>query len=698
MHNSIRSDKGNTLLMVFALIVMLSLLVTPLLAYMNTGMLQSVTGGNTEKAYAQSSSAAAIFSRVYRELYYKHEGYLDEELVIELAKEIAAIPQLDVQQSLIRDAQGTLTAIEFTGNGGSGRLMRESAARVKLKPFVSPPIEPEPEPPGPGGPDPEDPGPIDPGPGDPPDEPGPETPPVPEPPPEGGVTGREFYFTRAVVNDNALHNQNYSRCGSGLPPTVQFMDNNYDRALYREEFELYASYYLERLYGDALNRQSGKPEIVSPLPVPPVTVDVPNTVTEPQARVIRESGAGLSYAGHVTFGDTWKPIMISPYADKMALRAAGNVSFDGHVERATFAGSVHVGGSFRADGKKLVVQGDLIVRGDMTLGQIGDEVIIEGDLIVGNKLSVSGRKLTVLGNIRVGGQMDILHIYNEMTVGGSIQVQGHAAFNNNMEKLTVRGDLISAGRLTFPRIGSMTVEGSISAQSDLTFSGYVAEFTVGRWQSGAIVAGSPAGSLISGTQLTMNGTGTMRVSGTLSAPVVTFRGEVKVVKVGGSLITNSGITVASEIVDWQIGEHLVVGGTIDLRSMRLLQVGKSIFTGERLLFADVKDAVTVGGSIIAKGDIRFTNTVSRVEVGKDIISYGSISFETISRTLRTDGFLMALQDIAFNNNIKSATNRLGGFYAGNRTIFPNWYQWGDGTDTVCIQYKKPDIQIVSRGE
>lgn len=697
MHNSIRSDKGNTLLLVFAFIVMLSLLVTPLLAYVNTGMMQSITGGNTEKAYAKSSSAAAIFSRAYQELYYHHQGYLEEELVILLADEIAAIAQLDVQQSLIRNAEGVLIAVEFLGSGGSDRLKRDSATRVRLQPFVSAPVDPEPGEPGPG---PTDPGPTDPGPtdpGGPPVGPGPETPTTPDPP-EGGFTGREFYFTRAVVNDNAVHNQNYSRCGSGLPPTVQFMDNNYDRTLYREEFELYASYYLERLYGNALNRQTGRPEMLAPLAVPPVVVNVPNTVTETQTRVFQESGAGLSYEGHVSFGDPWKPIVISTYADKLALTAAGDVSFGGYVEQATFAGSVHVGGNFRAEVKKLVIQGDLIVRGDMTLGQIGDEVIIEGNLIVAGKLSVSGRKLTVQGNIQVGGQMDILQIYNEMTIGGSVQVQGNAAFNNNMEKLTVRGDLLSAGRLTFPRIGSMTVEGTISAQSDLTFGGYVAEFSVGRWQSGAIVAGSPNGALVSGTQITMNGTGTMRVSGTMSAPIITFRGEVKVVNIGGSLITGSGISVTSEIVDWQIGEHLVVGGTIDLRSMRLLQVGKSIYTGERLVFADVKDGVTVGGSIIAKGDIQFTNTVSRVEVGKDMISYGSISFETISRTLRTEGFMMALQDIAFNNNMTSSANRLGGFYAGNRTSFPNWYQWGSGKDAVCVQYKAPDIQIVSRGD
>ncbi|GBF76935.1 hypothetical protein PA598K_05453, partial [Paenibacillus sp. 598K] len=341
-----------------------------------------------------------------------------------------------------------------------------------------------------------------------------------------------------------------------------------------------------------------------------------------------------------------------------------------------------------------VIQGDLRVRGDMTLGQIGDEVLIEGDLIVGGKLTVSGRKLTVQGDVRVGGQLEIQQIYHEMAVGGSVLVRGDAVFSNNMERLTVGGDLVSAARLVFPRIHTMTVGGTISAASDLTFGGYVAEFNVGRWQDGGIVPGSAPGSLISGARLTMNGTGTMRVSGSVSAPTLVFGGEVKVVNLGGSLITNSSIMVASEVVDWQIGGHMVVGGTIDLRSLRSLQVGQSVYTSDVLVFADVKEKVTVGGSIIARSEIRFSNTVARLEIGKDMISYGSISFESITGALRAEGFLMALEDISFNNNIHSASNRLGGFYAGRRTSFPNWYQWGSGKDALCIQYKTPDIQVV----
>ncbi|WP_185602455.1 hypothetical protein, partial [Paenibacillus sp. 598K] len=102
---------------------------------------------------------------------------------------------------------------------------------------------------------------------------------------------------------------------------------------------------------------------------PPVDVQGAHEVTEAATRVVRESEPGFRYAGHVSIADTWKTHLIAADAEGLALAAAGNLQFDGYVADTTLAGDVEVGGSLRADGRRLVIQGDLRVRGDMTLGQ-----------------------------------------------------------------------------------------------------------------------------------------------------------------------------------------------------------------------------------------------------------------------------------------------------------------------------------------
>ncbi|GGG23481.1 hypothetical protein [Paenibacillus abyssi] len=423
MSKSFRSEKGNTLILVLGFIVAATLMVAPLLARVNVGMLQSTTGSHAEQAYSMAESASAIYTRLFEEA--AQSGLQAQDLRALAASLEASLKSNGVVEHIAvrNNGNGDPIAVEFTARWGSGSRERERVVILQLNPPAS-------EPGGGGGTG-----------------------------PSSGSTGEEFYHKHGVVMNKDDFNRVFAACGAESP-SENFIENNYDRAKFAEEFRNYIDFYFD----DAL----------LPDYVPKGVSSINDKVTQNRTHTIYASGAGVKYAGDIDIVRTWNSMTIDALPDGVAIEAAGDLEFSDYVSQPlTIGGHVRVGGDMAiGGGKKIHIKGDLLVKGDIEFDDNIDEIIIEGDLLVGGELTFESlKKLVVRGDLITGGSTILDDTTQDLQVGGAF-VSGSSILIDRIHRIEIGRDMIAAGDIRFSGVVShhMLVGGYMAALRDIRFS------------------------------------------------------------------------------------------------------------------------------------------------------------------------------------------------------------------------------------
>lgn len=523
-----------------------------------------------------------------------------------------------------------------------------------------------------------------------------------EPGPGENSNGTEFYHINSVVTgylnaaQAAIFNDVFSVCGSPNTQGLNFVANTYNTTQYQEEFANYVDYYIGNNFD---TRVASRPMPLAQLSVPAKVTAISNTVT--QSDLTSNTSNGVRHAGNVRL--TNSTVNALNDGSGSSVEAAGNVTWGDWLGNLTLNGNVKAGGNVTADKfTTLIVQGDMLSRGSITFnnGNWSDEVTINGDLIASGNITFHGvRKITVKGSIIAGGTFTVNNaLDNGFVVEGSISAQNIYLNTNSSGAMSVgkwtsggqpdNGDsqsIIAGNILHFQQMSNLRVTGDISAASTPN-NFYVTALRTG-------------GSLITNSALTIQIMNTWTIGGSLSAGgAVTLNNGASTLVLGQTLYATGNITFLSG-VNLTIGGSILSGGQMRFQNVvTQLRVGGDVILKGTLTFADAASNIDIEGSLVASGSITFSNTVSGIDVEGDFLSGGSLSFQAINTSLQVTGILGVSGNMTFNNQLENSSNQLGGYYVGGSTSFPNWYQdynndgrIDNGNDAICINHNPPPV-------
>ncbi|WP_127533137.1 autotransporter outer membrane beta-barrel domain-containing protein [Paenibacillus kobensis] len=647
----LKSQRGNTLILVLGFVMILGLLIIPLTGMLNNGLLHSATDGTTEAAFIQSESAAVVYKRLYAEAQAKGTEMTEAD-ARQLAAGITSLGLYDRLNVDVTPASGMPERIAFSSWSGAGQ--QERGQTVELQFAYNEQT---------GG---------------------------------GGLAPKDdvFYRKHAVITDKRNYDYLFTYCGSERP-SEDFIGKNYDRAKYTTEF----NEYMDRYTGSAFDeRFSRRPQPLAPLAVPDTVTTIPNVKTKSTPYTYKAGGPGVKYDGDVEITETKKDspyiigTMTTPGYTGIAIQAAGNLSIASWNEGATINGKLVVGGSLAAPGStSLTINGDTLIRGNMTIGQMG-LLIVKGNLIVNGNLAFTGSvgRLVVEGDLIVGGNFSIAGHISELKVQGT--------FSSGKDMKFTTADLISAGKWTASGLIDGNDRNSIIAGGSFNFTQINGLKTTGDWSMassnsfGKVSNVTLGGSFLSGSSAVFQSKvnewfipGDISVGGTLTVE------SVSNLHIGGSLYAVAGVTLSD------IGNSFVVDGSMLSRgpilfsnTFKIMKVAGDIISPQTITFANTVDDLNVGGSVVSGSDLTFKNSVNKLKIEKDLLSSGNITFENVIGSLfTTGGMTAALKNIAMQNTISHLT--LGGFYAGGTLTLPDYYRedWGNGRNAICINYNPP---------
>jgi predicted acyltransferase (DUF342 family) len=459
MFKCFQSEKGGTLMLVFGFIVMISLVIAPLAMSTNIGLLQAKTNGNKEAAFTKAHSAMTVFARLYEES--KTKGVLNTKVQVEkLVAAVNAMSDLHADLTILKDNSNNPIAVLFTADEGYERLKRNNKVRFNLgeiapeptatpMPTATPIVTP--------------------------------TPLIPTPPPTP-VT------QKVLVKDNTTtpkkHNKLFAACyyeppvGESLPD--KYFNNSFTQAQFNSWFDSTADSYLNAATL-AIANEIADPRLAK--------AAAQSNTTPSGALSISKSRAAVNHTGTVNIGGSstqniTQAVLINSDSNGNALTATGNLDFTDIIQsEVKFAGNVKVGGNLRVrdttNTGSIVFGGDVYVRGDVDFGYNGDidSIIVEGDLIINGNLKMSNtlQKLIVHGDIVIGGTTSSTYPIHLWEVGGKMVAKGAVTLSNTVYAFKVAKNVIIGDKLSLNSTvqNYFNVGGSLLVKNDLTFNNTV---------------------------------------------------------------------------------------------------------------------------------------------------------------------------------------------------------------------------------
>lgn len=502
MNNYVKSEKGNTLLIVLGFVIVLSLVIAPLALRTSSGLLQAHSGGLKENAYSDAYSAMTMFAKLYEEAKLETEfafgGLNSEEAWIALmdgditAKVLAKYPKVAITRAgsghdaeWIFSAKSGPNVVNYDQSGSyyrSGQVMYSLKASGSSNPLPT-------LPPDTGGGDEDD---------------GPPTLPI----------GGKILLKAMGKSKEMQYNKMFAACtftGSGetaigqsakaLIPEHLYFDNRHDdeRAGTPQDPKF------NQMYGDFLDYYTNIHDRVDAYPfysgAPKGTNDPrldsakninPNQLTGNHLSVpasawpaawngsitvngkMNDSSARIhSFSEPVFVGNdlTFRPgsnevlnveVLVNAPSSNQGFSVGGNLTIDagGNNAKLVIGHSAYVKGNFNASGNnnwEVVIKGDLIVGGDLNLNvNKFKHFIVEGDIIVGGSATIAASNSTE----------NKVDIKGSLQAGGNISIAPYPA-------IAIGKDLLSGGKLDFTskfeRI--VSIGGSVAANNDITMQG-----------------------------------------------------------------------------------------------------------------------------------------------------------------------------------------------------------------------------------
>lgn len=632
----IRSERGNTLLLVFGFIIVLSLIAIPMLTLTSNGLLQSVAGANAERAYALSESGSAIYKRLFAEA--AKDSALEESDLISLKDQLASLHIVD-RIEIERAPDGKIAELEFATRRGEGARSREKVVTLAIASNGEPSN---------GG--------------------------IGE---NAGVTGEEFYFNHAVVTQKPPvtgdapngYDQNKHIRACPADPNEKFYNNGYDEARYASEFAAY----LNHFYSEPFNKAFQVAPVSQFILNEPLLTELDNNAASGAYVYKGTSGmnqAGVDYSGNINFADTWVAMSVAAMPDGVSIRAKGSLqATNNYLEGVQFLGDVLLGKNLELGGARSVgFGGNLKVRGNAIFNNsLQNPLRIAGDFIVGGNASFRElNELVIEGDFIVGGNLDLVSISNKFEVKGDLIVYGNLNFNSTIGRgIQVSGDIIVGNKLYVNTpIADSSVGGSVLVAKDVQFTNPINSLVI----QGDFYAGNNL--IVQNVVVGLQIAGNVLIGGTANFSV---EAEIKFLLVEGNFYVRNTLVFRNTITQ--------PGG---------LKVNGSLVSGGPLTFENNIVKLEIGGGLISLAGMEFRNTGGNtLQVGKDIIANGNMVINNNGGQFVAGGYLMAKNNLTFAGEFsQNPVSQFAGLYAGGTTTFQGQgTRWHDYY--MCITHNTP---------
>ncbi|CAM4239330.1 cytoskeletal protein CcmA (bactofilin family) [Paenibacillus endophyticus] len=646
MTNSLKSEKGGTLMLVFGFIVMLSIVVAPLAMSTNIGLLQAKTNANSEQSFTEAHSGMTVFARMYEDMKKVDNTENTVANIERLVQAVNDMDELDVQAVIVKNSSGKPIAVTFEAKHGVGNQVRSSKLNYKLEPVyvpTTPPtvVIPTPSP---------TPGPTP-------------TPTVPAP----GTGNKVLLKNSTTVQNNKLFAACYILPATGQALPLTHILNTFTDTQFQGWFGDTANYYLNQSAAAITNAFQN---VFSDSRYSDVAA-LNSTVTSTEISKY-QTGPAIINAGNVNISGSpstviTSPVVINKDSNGNAVVANGNLYFKDIVKAPIlFDGDVRVGGNlvFRQldDNNTITFNHNVLVKGNVVIGEgTIDNLVIEGDLIVGGNLTVKNTfdNLIVKGDIIVAGDVNIDSTVLRWHVNGGMVVKGNMTATNGITSLDVKKSVTVKGNLKLTNpvsesregvTGKFAIGGSLQVNGVLEIRNSVYGFTI-------------EGNVIVNQDFTF------------------FNVIEKNMKVKGSIYVKGNFSLNNTVHDFNVDGNVVVDGNFTAAS-----------TLERNF--------VIGGSLVTKGSIAFQNTIKSnvtMKIGENLISKTNLTFNpwTLYGSLDIGNMLLVFKDATFHNlDSDWKKNTMKGFYVGGTTSFneqyaQSWYvndlDSGGRQESICIK-------------
>lgn len=392
--------------------------------------------------------------------------------------------------------------------------------------------------------------------------------------------------------------------------------------------------------------------------------------------------------------------------------------------------------SFQNISGKVTVKGNVISGGNIQMPS-GGELLVEGKLSAAGSINIkSVPNVQIKGAVTAGGAITFDNIGTSLFVEGTMHANGNVTLKG-IKKATIRGPLLSKATLLIENglNDGLEVTGSIAGRNinfNNTSNGRV---SVGQWTSGGQIASGDHSSLIAQESLRFSSsTNSVRVTGDISAAsfptqfsplnvwvggsfisggnlnlfqmnpwhiagsmnvngILSVPSTIHNFNLGGSLYTTGGMTISMAMAgangEFHIGGSLVSGGPVQSTntgiSMYNIIIDGDVVVRDKFSLLGGTATMTIGGSLIASGDITLGNSSSKLSIGGDMMTNGNMNYESITAGFQVAGLLGALHDVSFNNHTNNQLVQFGGYYAGGITKF----KYPDTIGNFCITPNVP---------
>ncbi|MFD0671634.1 hypothetical protein [Cohnella sp. GCM10027633] len=517
MIKSVRSDRGNTLVLVLGLAIVLSILVVPLVTMLGTGHRQAVMNAQYEKAHAKAESVARVFQTL---LLADQNDLKNAQQIRDWASRLQTM-NLCGGSGVVYDEANRNVTVSCTE--GSGAVAETAPVKFQLN------YNPSSNTGGGTGP--------------------------------GSVSdGTEFYQLYSVVAHNDVVYDKTFCTKQEVGPPVKLADSEishtYDGTKYTTEFNKLIQYYTGANFTTRLHATER----------PAATAVIPATGAPSGDYEYKDGVAGyptvngnLTRTGNITIN----------VKNNTTVRVNGNIVAGGNVDvvfgnnsKLIVTGVFHANAiNFKNSGADLISVGQWSTD-DWSTGTIvgndraslaatqaitfetGPAYVRVSGTISANALQASSASVTV--NLKTGGDVVsktnmAFGRVNEWLIGGSVATGGLFSFSNSVDAITIGGSLYADGGIQF--------------QNTIGNTGSNPKFKVG----GSVLAG---GNVNFG-----NSTKFMTIGGDFVTTGTFYSKDLTNIDIAGSLISAGSLTVDVDSGNLSIGGSFLSGGSISFRAV-----------------------------------------------------------------------------------------------------------------------------------
>lgn len=306
--------------------------------------------------------------------------------------------------------------------------------------------------------------------------------------------------------------------------------------------------------------------------------------------------------------------------------------------------------------------------------------------------------------------------YNNLsgTVNETVDAKGNIIFNSYLNTVTINGDVVAGGDITFNGIGTLVIKGDLIAGGNIDFKGWTGDLTVegnigaknltfaggnnltvGKWNTNTnqILDNSFSSIIVAETFKVTNTVQNIRVSGDFSAGNFNIGSMIGTLRVGGNMISGGNLDWHSTLSVGEIGGSLKVANNFNMQRVDNLRIGESLIVGNHLAFGNEIRDMLVGGSIVSLNNVTFHNNIAKINVSGDFLVKGTMEFKiAIKDWFQVGGMLAILNDLIFKNHLPYTEdlNRFGGFYVGGVMDALPWINQSK-KPIFCIDHNPPEF-------